>query len=679
MNSTAKYSLAAEYVKTKMNIPVKRCVTSFFVQKYLKASIKYKEAQIRLKMTTPHEVYKKGSRETRQKLISMQMDSVMHKNDRIVSFDDFLGEMFLESQTPKDMSKNTHELRSHVELLKELKKEFLQQKDTNPDMISGLNTNLKKQIKQIANNKKSRFTISKDVVSLSSRLTKSKLKKMPNYNYDKHKSTWKEPILNLATNKASIANIDREDWRSDRTKTHESFLNQYNNGLKTIKDVLTKHLNEDLDIFVDMVNKIQHGAGRHFWVATWLTRLLVYIVEAEMKHYCNLLKEEFITKSADKRLEYLQMDSDRLRRIQQQNILKWASINGDRTKWAPSAMMNEYLYYFKNWVDISNPINVLIRDVIFKIWHTKRAIIPESVKSTFLDNNLTPYPEAIELPMSFLMGFFNYASSLKHVSEIDLSIQVFKEIKKRHLNGKLTIASKEYNLNPNRLFETSFRVHSDDYNIEIVYADEVDLLMFRVVEQIIGKCCNIKDSEKKTNIHTYISEFVTLFNIAGDVIYPYEKLTAVTALDLPYKGWSDDYKAALSSVANIFRNGAPAVTAYFVQKWVNYMMSDLYSLRTGQTNDLDELLKLNRYVIPIELGGLSDVLPIVLYFDLNGANYRAIKYGIQKLTDQEDRNKARALFTSIDRNTTMASWSDSQIFTRGIHFRYGQHVNGFKI
>jgi len=441
------------------------------------------------------------------------------------------------------------------------------------------------------------------------------------------------------------------------TKKHGFFAN-YEVGIKLPSDKKVKGFFGVLDLLVDSVDgvtigdminlfltrengpkfstalKDQYGSKRVFFLQDFVTRFMTYVDENKIwKPICKCDNTECITKSGDDKMRdmdqltttienEIKSNADQISKdgkVEYNYKNKEASVNGDCTKWSNSAVTQTYAAQAEamHHYGLINEQAAMFTVARAAQWTKKRVTYHSSMLKNLtnksLESDKNPYYKyslaktgnLTELPLAsgFLQGMWNLPSSLVH-SNLNI---FFKKL----LYSIYGWSEKD--------FKFIARLHSDDYFHLLFYKDDEQLVQYRVLYKLCQRLFGISDSEKKTVIHSYITEFVSLYGFNGLSSYPWIKVSKDIMSNLPCTGYLQDLAAVCSLSGRAVSKGFPTSSAYFIQRLGNTVLEEMYKL--------GKIIKVNRLELPCSAGGIFDVYPISLPFTGTSMNdLRILKY-----------------------------------------------------
>jgi hypothetical protein len=636
MNSTGWLSNYRSFTLDKYAPPYKSCVDVFIVRKILKNCCNLSE-EIKL---TRQKVPTFMDNERMQTSIGGTIKLTgTYTGYTMSDMQDFLFEMFMVVLTPKESTSLHHKYIDAVNTMKKFQKAYETNTLYNKGFSIGMSNkehmlNLLRDRPSVGFNHDFLYHV---VKSHASHLNKRAVK------IAQGKFDYNESIGSLSTTKGSVDSrtIDTvgeklankglgimQDGMA-KARVHINMMRQIKErgGSKSHVHSWEEFFEESFKPHISIAIKAQYGSKREFYIQCETTRAVTNYVENHIfKPICTVDPQESITVKGDNKLvdlekaqnEAYQMISQYNKRGVNYGI---AQINGDCSKWSARALMGEFISTTQALRDtgLIDESDADMCNALFRKWTLKQIQVPRSIIESLTQDSREKYKygeegriDRLELNSNFLQGFFNYSSSLKHSACAKVVLLVFNRSYPDRKGNIIHIP----------------RVHSDDYSIVVLHKTAKDLILYRCIEKMVMTLTGILDSDKKTNVHLYFQEFVSLFLFNTSLYYPTIKISKDVGLSLPCTGFKDDLYSAISHSVNYLRRGGNMSTSYFLQKLANTVILEHYSLkRTCEFKEDNVLKTVDRRMLPIEVGGLSDTHPIMYLLGSTSANnYRILKH-----------------------------------------------------
>jgi hypothetical protein len=355
---------------------------------------------------------------------------------------------------------------------------------------------------------------------------------------------------------------------------------------KTFKDVIEEL--SDVNLEFDMKDKEQWRGSREIYVMTEQTKILQQPLERFFKYLCKWTPNELIHKQSHIRPKFIHSQ-----------VYEFTSESDSKTyctldcrKWAPKSNLWKYYFFVNGMANFLPPEFLKYFNKVWNLMFTKKIRFQSKYVDIMLNNAQTK--EMAELltkrddgdyellmPYSFMMGIFNYLSSLLHA------------MSQLYFNDKI---AQRLNVNFNLI------AHSDDSGgVIISKSEERNIKTFRLYE-LFQKGCNHLLSKKKSSLSSKFFEMISIMYANKRLIPMTHKFLANTGFEPKGKGWAADISTVVSKVIEIFSNGGTMLQCYLTMISMGEMIRKMYHLPRIKT--------LSR--LPIQFGGLFNMHPIHL-------------------------------------------------------------------
>lgn len=335
--------------------------------------------------------------------------------------------------------------------------------------------------------------------------------------------------------------------------------------------------------------KVQWGGSREIFACTVNTKCLQQLAEGVFKILCKRMPNEMISVPSNKRNVWLHTNVHQ-RCHKGTNIMSY-----DYRRWGPHCNFKKYKYFvlgmadvlpksfvefFMAMVESMENKEVLIKREDFLAVYNHAEIKP--IINSYKEN-ITFYPGyvTIKYPHSFVMGIFNYLSSLMHCAGQLLFRHLLRMSKLREEDKKLDF----YGI-----------AHSDDANGTIDCSSKYHLEKVLKEYEIFSKYLNHMQSNKKCIVDTESGEVIAIVRIDKKVVTMLAKFTAGLNFSPTYEGLVTENKNLVSKTIELISNGATFGQSYKTYRMmVHYLNYRIY------------LLNKANYSLPTELMGTPDV------------------------------------------------------------------------
>jgi len=386
---------------------------------------------------------------------------------------------------------------------------------------------------------------------------------------------------------------NEENKRSviDFLKNFPKTRGQYNKILDdneiSLKNKIEKM--EKLIFQFDMKDKDQYKGPREIYVMSETTKILQQPLERMFKELCRFVPNELINKKSNVRPKYIHS-----------KVFEFSSQEDEKTyctldcrKWAPRSNIWKYFYFI---LGMKNLLPEGFYDYFINVWFfmfDKKVRVQKHYVEKLRNNKTTAELSKyfiqrkddedfeLQMPYSFMMGIYNYLSSLFHA------------MTQLYFNEK--ISSKDN-------VQFNLQAHSDDSGGVIISSSyEKNLKYFKIYE-IFQKSCNHLMSTKKSSLSRTFFEIISIMYNKKRLIPMTHKFLSNVSFEPKGNGWVDDISTVVSKVVELFSNGATMLQCYLTMLSMGEMIRKFYHLPRY----------FNLSSIPLSFGGLFNMHPLHL-------------------------------------------------------------------
>jgi len=435
-----------------------------------------------------------------------------------------------------------------------------------------------------------------------------------------------------------------------RKKVHDCLIPLLGKGLKTVTEAVADHLATSVTkVCADICVKAQYGAKREFYVMNMGAKMMSRLVETFYKELCKSSNEEMISVPGDNKFLRMQHLLDTITFQAIKDDLKLIYVNGDCSKWSASECMESFITMNES-IKFESAMFQNYLSNIFAQWADKKIQVPKNmVDKVFPMDVKTEYIKeasennyCLKSTQNFLQGVFNYASSFKSDCAMNYVCYLW------------------YKIYPESTLKVKYLVHSDDYVTNVAYKKDEEFEKFRVLQKIIMKGCGITDSKKKTSCQHIFMEFISLISFNSSMAYPTIKKTKEVASTLPAEGYSEDSDFVCARTSELLRVGVDFCGAYLFHRIHMFTLRRSYGLHEGGVNEMK-----NKFNIPVEMFGQSDMLPIFYLLNKGDPNntrlLRFTESGSKYLSKLLDLTK---LYSGLGDASTIGTFKITFIYNR---------------
>nr|QLF99174.1 RNA-dependent RNA polymerase [Halophytophthora RNA virus 7] len=380
-------------------------------------------------------------------------------------------------------------------------------------------------------------------------------------------------------------------------------LKKFDNFDVTYKDVYSNLLNNKVPVF-HVLDKEQRGLGREIYVMDLDTKILQQPLEDFFKKICKHVPNELISVPSNKRLNLIHHDvfeGDKMRN-------SWTFASLDCSKWAPQCNINKYLYFISGMSHIfpAGFLNYFYK--FFERYYQKRVFINKRVYKAFHNNeknksisHFFKYDEDVDaysfkMPYSFVMGIFNYLSSLMHAAGVMLA------------QSKMNIYLNE----ENNYINYHINVHSDDSGGLISATNEDTLELAIKGYELIQRRLNHNLSKKKCNFSNNYFEILSILYVNNKLLPLVNKFITNIQYEPTDTGPCTDMISCVSKSISLMSYGCTFSESYISKIIMSNMICDFYKI--DQRSDLPLQAfgqPTSNPLLDLMVGGDSDIVRLL--------------------------------------------------------------------
>jgi hypothetical protein len=441
-----------------------------------------------------------------------------------------------------------------------------------------------------------------------------------------HEVVMEELLRDLET-----LNIDsfKGDFKTlnEKLKVMKS-INKYNITYKMKIEGMNK-----IKITFHQVDKVQWKGSREIYVMTLKTKILQQPLEKMFAYLSKISDNEIISIPSNKRLQKvhgLLFDKTKTHK----NFNKYY-LTFDCKKWGPRAMYPKYLMFVLGMSSILPNSFVEYMMAFTNMYFQKEVIISKGCWEIYkhnLDSNkykdfLIEYPDletvGFNMPYSFVMGIFNYLSSLMHA------------FNQKHLNTLLKNYFKDkYNL----LAEVDMVAHSDDSGgvlyiencndpkiknkMKIIKNEDYLLDEALKIIEIDLKRTNHMLSVKKCLVSKKYFELLSILYINDRLLPLTPKFFSNMSFKPTLSGYTSDISQGYGKCTELIAMGATFAEAFFNMRSYSEMVNSMYHLEPSSSKPISTFGGLYSHpILVMLLGSMADNLRLFNYNRVNLIKY----------------------------------------------------------
>jgi len=377
-----------------------------------------------------------------------------------------------------------------------------------------------------------------------------------------------------------------ENFVTNLPKSNNDFNKILDNSEKTFQNVIENLSKITLEF--DVKDKNQWKGSREIYVMSQNTKILQQPLERFFKFLCNWTPNELIHKKSHVRPKFIHSQVFEFESGEEEKTYTTL----DCRKWAPRSNLWKYYYFILGMSDYLPPEFLDYFTQVWSLMFYKKIRIQKRYVDIMAKNKETSYlvghlkkredeDYELEMPYSFMMGIYNYLSSLLHA----FSQLYFDEKISSRQNAKFSLIA-----------------HSDDSGGVIMSKSyENNLRIFKQYE-IFQKCCNHLLSKKKSSLSKNFFEIISIMYANKRLIPMTHKFIGNVSFEPKGKGWVDDISTIVSKIVEIFSNGGSILQCYLTMLSMSEMIRKFYHLPRFK----------NLSQIPLAFGGIFNMHPIHL-------------------------------------------------------------------
>nr|CAH2618887.1 RNA-dependent RNA polymerase [Liverwort associated bunyavirus 3]CAI5383925.1 RNA-dependent RNA polymerase [Liverwort associated bunyavirus 3] len=391
-----------------------------------------------------------------------------------------------------------------------------------------------------------------------------------------------------------------------------------------------KIANKELStIIFHVVDKIQRGGKREIFVMDKMTKVHQQVIENFMGILCKKCPTEMISTPSNKRLHSVHSRVFETKHEEGNEQYYWVL---DCRKWAPRSMLEKFIFFISGMrgylpeTFIHHCYNFFSL-MLKKQTHTRPHIvdiIKKSKSNDWIDYSVLISDESkgsvyFEMSYSWMMGIFNYFSSLVHVM------------------NQLHASNVIYNttmMNYKAFTTLSPIAHSDDSAAKQSVPNKELMIRSIMIYEILLKAANHLFSRKKSNIGPVYFEFLSILYMGGELLPLLPKFLGSFSFHPTDEGYCSDILDSYSKVNELVTNGSTFQQAYVSMKIQSMIVWRFYFGSGRRMN----------YEIPPQMFGAPDPHPICVI--LSGSDSDTLRL-VSGLDGKLKLNKLSFIYESI--------------------------------
>jgi hypothetical protein len=372
-----------------------------------------------------------------------------------------------------------------------------------------------------------------------------------------------------------------------------------------------------------VVDKTQWKGSREIYVMTINTKIHQNPLEGFFKDICQKVENEIISVPSSKRstLIHGQLYENKYMKDSHKTFSRY-NLTLDCRKWGPKTNFNKYLYFLLGCSDILPGEFIEYFSYFTKIYNDKEIIISPKAAKVFVNNDglrekvkLLEKVESLDtysfnMPYSFVMGIFNYLSSLYHAAAQIYSTEKITE----HIWHKHKIMT-VFKMNAHSDDSGGYILIPKKNNADREFEEKHILSEMISLYEVMLKYGNMMLSTKKCVVSKIYFELLSILYVHDRLLPMVPKFFGNISMRPTMSGYTQDISQGYSKTIEVMQNGATFSEAYLLMRAFSIIYRNFYHLKNKDTDR------------PVSCyGGLYSHPLIVLLTGSKSDNIRLYKY-----------------------------------------------------
>nr|QLF99168.1 RNA-dependent RNA polymerase [Halophytophthora RNA virus 1] len=364
-----------------------------------------------------------------------------------------------------------------------------------------------------------------------------------------------------------------------------------------------------------IVHKIQRGGSREIFCMDLNTKVIQSPVETFFTHLCKKVPNEFISVPSGKRHGRIHSDfyEKKVGRWVK-NVVRWVL---DCRRWAPHSVFQKYIHFINGMSHILPSAFLEHFYSMSKGMMGKKFITREHVMSKIRNNKrFEPYKNLIKpldgianavymsVKFSFVMGIFNYLSTLMHASNQLVAAEV---VRNQCLNRGMGLVILDA------------KCHSDDSVVSSYHEDRKSVELSAKLYDWLLKGANHMLSVKKSQLNDDVYlEFLSTLYVMDRFLPVFPKFVSTLPFKPSDRGLMSDVSFSVSQAIELMTIGGSFEEAYLLMKTTDNAVRRIYNIPAIEG-------------LPPQLFGDVDAHPVELLVSGSNADlYNFYRYNTEK-------------------------------------------------
>nr|QLF99169.1 RNA-dependent RNA polymerase [Halophytophthora RNA virus 2] len=342
----------------------------------------------------------------------------------------------------------------------------------------------------------------------------------------------------------------------------------------TILDKINEYSDQGSKFSFHAVDKTQRNGGREIYVMSLETKPFCWTLEQIFAYICKFIDNELISIPSNKRLHTVH---SRLfeRSVDREQVKFFLTL--DCRRWGPMSVFLKYTYMILGASEVLPKSLVMLMLYVTKKYFEKEIFVSKGTYEVFSKNlknsELLKYFEEAEnthffvMPYSFIMGIFNYLSSMMHaLNQIDATRRITRRLNESY-NGNISFY---------------MDAHSDDSggyimcnnikNKEVIVAEAINEYEYWL------KQLNHMLSIKKCVVSDCYFELLSILYVNNKLLPVVPKFFSAMELKPTMQGYSADMSQSYSKCIELLSVGATFSEAFYATRIYSEMVRRFYHM-----------------------------------------------------------------------------------------------------
>ncbi|QTT60999.1 RNA-dependent RNA polymerase [Phytophthora condilina negative stranded RNA virus 7] len=408
-----------------------------------------------------------------------------------------------------------------------------------------------------------------------------------------------------------IDNLNESDLELDQMV--QKYLDlDYRTACSAVKSDMIRKSDVQLNkITFHIVHKIQRGGGREIFCMDLFTKMFQNPIEMFMKYLCKQVPNEFISIPSNKRHGLIHRDFyERTPSPWIKETIRWVL---DCRRWAPHSVFQKYVHFIHGMssilpADMVEYFGAFSEKMFDKEFCTREHVMKaidknktfDGLKNVLQKDKMIPGKYNMKVKFSFVMGIFNYLSTLMHAANQMVAAEV---VMRNSLNSKTGLVVMDA------------KCHSDDSVATTYHEDSRSIRPTILIYDWLLKCSNhmlsIKKSQINKNVYLEFLSTLYLFDRFVPVVPKFVSTIPFKPTDL---GYSTDVTFAASQAIELMLQGGSLDESFLMMKVSERFIQRIYNINSNNTVPYSLMGNIDCHPIELLLSGVeSDIINHYLY------------------------------------------------------------------